>query len=335
MAQASPASASPSNTASVSASAAPSDALAPPLGLPPVCASLAQSAADPTSDSTTAPPLPRKAAGEIEIGAVLSKNEDHEGALVHFKRAYEDSGHPDSLGWIISTLFRLHRYKEMRDHIDLLLGKPSGAISREDKERQCKNAASLTQLIGALRVVATEPKAEVTVDEKLAGTTPLPEVARVDGDREVVLRVTKTGFKPFVWKGSVRGGREVTIRATLERDLHEAPLTIETGKTDQIRIDGAPVGLARWTGALPSGPHALLVSAPLKIPFSQDLALEDHKPRTVTVHLVERVPAWVWVLGGTLLTGGVALGTAFLFRPSPTRGTLQPHYLDFSSGGPQ
>jgi len=333
MAQASPASASPSSTAAASASAAPSDAPAPPLAPPPACASLAQSVEEPTSDPTTAPPVPRKAAGEIEIGAVLSKNADYEGALVHFKRAYEDSGHPDSLGWIISTLFRLHRYKEMRDHIDLLLGKPSGAISREDKERQCKNAASLTQLIGALRVVATEPKAEVTVDEKLAGTTPLAEVARVDADREVELRVTKTGFKPFAWRGSVRGGREVTIRVTLERDLHEAPLTVDPGKSGQIRIDGISVGLARWTGVLPSGPHALLVTAPLKIPFSQDLTIEDHKPRTLTVSLVERVPAWVWVLGGTLLTGGMALGTAFLFRSSPTQGTLQPHYLDFSSGG--
>lgn len=333
-AQAPPALESPESPANrPSASAVPSDAPAPPLGVPSACASLAQSTADPTTAPTTEPPIPHDAAAEIKIGAVLSENADYEGALVRFKRAYEKSNHPAALEWVIATLQELHRYKEMRDSLDLLLAKPTGARSREDTEKQCKKAASLAVVIGALRVVATEPGAAVSIHEKTVGTTPLPEVARVDADREVELRVTKTGFKPFVWKGSVRGGREVTIRATLERDLHEAPLTVDPGRSGQIRIDGTSVGLARWTGVLPSGPHALLVTAPLKIPFSQDLTIEDHKPRTLTVSLVERVPAWVWVLGGTLLTGGMALGTAFLFRSPPTQGTLQPHYLDFSSGG--
>jgi hypothetical protein len=152
------------------------------------------------------------------------------------------------------------------------------------------------------------------------------------------IRVTKAGFVEFATTQDLPGGQPAQVTVQLVPEKHEGKLRVLAGPQDVIQVDGKAVGTGLWEGVLPSGTHALYVTARGKRPHQTEVVVQDNDVSTVHVTLqdeqkqtiiVEKggVPAWVWVAGGAVLVGG-GVGAYFLLKPdggtqykSPTEGS--------------
>jgi hypothetical protein len=267
-------------------------------------------------------------------GKTLYERGDYLGALTRLREAHNRSSQAEPLRWLFRTQKKLSRYTEMIGSLRAYIQHPDPTIPLESRRIACESFSKAVSSTGTIRVVASEAGATVVLGEDTTGTTPLPDVLRVDGERPVVVQITKPGRKPYTWKGIVPAGQEITLDAVLAKDTHEGHLTVDAEPGDLVSLDGEPVAAGPWNRAVASGPHTLLVTGPLMLPYSIDLTIQDNTVRDVVARLQPAIPTWVWVLGGTLLAGGAAVGASFLFQPSYRGGNVgSPGYVELSSGG--
>lgn len=274
-----------------------------------------------------------EAEAAFSAGKILHDRGDYLGALTRLREAYDRSSQAEPLRWLFRTQKKLSRYTEMIGSLRAYIQHPDPTIPLEYKRIACESFSKAVSSTGTIRVVSSEAGATVVLGESPAGTTPLPDALRVDADRPVVVQISKPGRKPYTWKGVVPAGQEITLEAVLAKDTHEGHLAVDAEDGDLVSLDGRPVGSGPWDRAVASGPHTLLVTGPLMAPYSIDLTVQDNTVRDVVARLQPAIPTWVWVLGGTLLAGGAAVGAAFLFQPSYRGGNVSPAYVELSSGG--
>jgi hypothetical protein len=124
------------------------------------------------------------------------------------------------------------------------------------------------------------------------------------------------------------------LDVTLTREAHEGRLEVRAPDGAQITMDGQSAAIGTWRGTLPSGTHMVVVSASGMRTYRSEVAIQDGDMRTLSVALEPEnkgggVPAWVWVTGGVLVAGGVAVGGYYAFHKTDTTsaaqvGTLMP-----------
>lgn len=315
----------------------PRAALAALLVLAPLGEALA---APPPAAAEPAPPPPLSASltgmakAEYEGGKILFVDRDHQNALIKFEHAFELSKDVRLLWNIASCEKSLRHYTRV---IALLerYQKEGGALLTADDRRDAAEILTIVRgLVSDLRVMVSEPGAEVFIDDQKVGESPLAPVLVDVGTRKI--RVQKAGWKAQTQTVQVAGAGALTVVAKLEREVHKGQLVIEAGPKDLITLDGKAVGLGRWEGALPSGGHTLRVSAPGMLAYQAELTIEDDKARRVPVTLNAAPGApdkatWIWLTGGALLTAGAVVGAVFLFRPTeaPAQGTIGTFPLSF------
>lgn len=275
--------------------------------------------------------LTGQARSDYDAGRILFDDQDFSGAFVKFERAFQRAG-DERLLWNMaaceknlrhyaSALTLLERYKRV--------GEPRMSQSqRADVETLLE---TLRTLISSVHLAVSEPGASIFVDERPAGTSPLPGPLFVDlGTRRI--RVSKPGFQDQVVTQEFAGGSQLTLLVTLPREETEGRIAVLAGTGDTIRIDGQIVGETKWQGALPAGEHSLRVTGPDKLPYAKEIVVKAGEERTIYVQLDEAsgdgIPAWVWLGAGVLVAGGAATGAYFLFKPDDepnyTVGTLDP-----------
>ncbi len=118
---------------------------------------------------------------------------------------------------------------------------------------------------------------------------------------------------------SFAGGAAVRVDAQLVPDIHEGRLRVSASPGDSIHVDQKLVGLGEWEGKLPSGVHAVEVTAEGKEPWRADSMVTDDQLTTVLVRCrIARsrrawpgVPTWVWIAGGSVLAVGLGTGAYF------------------------
>jgi hypothetical protein len=101
---------------------------------------------------------------------------------------------------------------------------------------------------------------------------------------------------------------------------HRGRLVVRAAPEDAITLDGKPVGTGQFEGDVPSGAHALRLTAPGKTPYQAQIVVQEGQMRTlnVTLDAAPRVPAWVWITGAAVAVAGASVGAYFLFKPSDT-----------------
>ncbi|XYI01660.1 PEGA domain-containing protein [Sorangium sp. So ce1128] len=259
------------------------------------------------------------AKAEHGAGAALFKDGDYAGALARFERAYELSRDHRLLWNVALCQKNLRRYAKMLATLRRMEDEAGAALSARDKQ----DIAELIQATGAyvsrLEITASEPGATVFVDDEPVGTTPLAAPVPIDiGERRI--RVSKPGFVDFVRQEKVVGGGSVALLARLERAVHRGRLLIAAKQDDLIALDGKVVGKGRWEGSVPSGTHALRVTAPGMTPYEVAVLVRDEEHRRIDVSL-ERAPErggasrWLWIGGGAAIFAGALVAGALLFEP--------------------
>jgi hypothetical protein len=304
-------------------------------------AALASASASASSSAApAAPPLGASLTGEAkteyEAGRLLYSNADYANAAVKFRRAHELSKDARLL-WNVAVCEKQQR------HYAITLGlvrryqkEAAGTATAEELREAADLEAAIKSAVGTLRVKVSEEGADVLVDDVKVGVTPLEETMLVDmGTRKV--RVVKEGFVEAVKEVWVRGDGEVEADIKLQKVVTEGRLRVVAKPLQNIYIDGKLVGDGQWEGKLKSGGHQLRVTAPGMRPHQVEVVIEEKKTREMTVTLerdeAQAAPAsrtWLWVTGGVVLAGGLAVGGYFLFRksdePSPPSavGSMSP-----------
>jgi hypothetical protein len=286
------------------------------------------------------------ARAEYEAGRILYADKDFANAIVKFQKAYELSNDPRLLFNVAVCQKNLRRYAKMLDTFRRYRHDGAALLTPDELAQATEIIKTVESFVSALTLTANEDGADVFVDDEKVGTTPLKEPLFVDvGKRRI--RLVKPGWKPQEVSREIPGGGTVSLDVVLEKEIHRGRLEIASaGKEDIIAIDGSVVGRGRWDGSLPSGGHTLRVTAQGMATYQSEVVIQDNQLRHVDVTLntaarTDTTKTVLWVIGGTALAAGAAVGAAFLFKPSEAPavagnikpGTVQLSFHGFTFGG--
>jgi hypothetical protein len=207
------------------------------------------------------PPVgpPLTAASESAAGDKAAKAKDFADALTHYQTALQlgPSGHAqlgaaDALYSLGRTVDAFDAYTEaQRTYGPKLAGADKATVTARLKE--------LTSKTGALSVHVEDAGADVTLDGKSIGTSPIAAIVRVSvGPHEV--RVTKAGFLPFVGQVDMQPDGKATIDATpLVAQPTTGHVIVQAPGSEPLRVivDGVDLGATPWEGDLPAGAHQI------------------------------------------------------------------------------
>jgi hypothetical protein len=280
----------------------------------------AQATPKPLSESLQGPA--RDAYGSAKI---LFNNNDFAGALAKYKQAYDESEDPRLLYDMAICEKSLRHYarmgRDLRDYERI----EGAAITSEEKRIVDDALAAINDLVGTVRLDVNEAGSAVSVDGEAVGITPLAQALVLDlGPHKIV--VAKDGFGPAEKELEVAGGRETALALVLVPQSHIARLLVSTDPQATVSIDGAVVGKGRFEGQQASGPHEISVTESGMRPFKAEVDLKEGERRTlqVTLESEHRAVLWPWILGGTALVAGAAVGGYFLLKPSDTVTPIPP-----------
>jgi hypothetical protein len=305
----------------------------PPPAAPP--AEQAPAAPKPLAESLTG-----MAKAEYEAGRILYGDKDYQNAIVKFQRAYDMSKDPRLLWNVAVCEKNLRHYARMLATIRRYQKDGASLLTAEEKARADEIVATVATFVSALTVNVDEAGAEVFIDDEKVGTTPLPGPVTVDvGTRRV--RVIKPGFKPKELQKPVPGGGALAMDIQLEKEVHRGRLVVVAGAEDIIALDGKVIARGRWEGTVPSGGHQLRITAPGMTPFQSEAVVQDAQLRRIDVTLTplprtDGTRTVLWIIGGTVLAAGAAVGGVFLFRPTEApsvQGSIAPGNVQLSFGG--
>jgi len=288
---------------------------------------VATAAARPASLAET---LTGGAKADYDAARLLFGDRDFAGALVKFQSAYDQSRDPRLLFNMGACEKNLRHYARTIGDFERYRTEAAASLSAAEREEVDRYISELQPFVGAVRVSANEPDAEVFVDDAKVGATPLASPVRVDlGQRRV--RVKKDGFTELDTTITVTGSAQIPVEARLERIVHAGRVVVHADPKDAIAIDDQVVGTGEYEGMIASGGHQLRVTAPGMQTYQSELVVMDHQTRTLDVKLSPApgvVPVWAWVVGSAVVAGGLVVGGVFLFKPtdrtSEVVGTLNP-----------
>ncbi|WP_438013954.1 PEGA domain-containing protein [Sorangium sp. So ce315] len=313
------------------------EAAAQPARAQPVPAETATSGA-PASSKPLVELLTGTARAEYEAGLVLFQDRDYANAIIKFERAYELSGKEPRVLWDIALCqWHLKRYSRVLTTIEGLLHGGGPDLSAQERQDAEALIQATRPYVSRLELLVNEKDAEVFVDGRPAGRTPLDKRVLLDvGQREI--RVSKRGFKDVTISRKIAGGGETALVVVLEKEVHRGRLIVAAGPSDLIAIDGRVVGRGAWEGELPSGGHTLRVTGPSMLAHQAEIMLNDDQVRRVDVRLTSRpgdgIERWLWAGGGAALLAGAVVAGVLVFRSEPpTPGTVEPGTVRVASRG--
>jgi PEGA domain-containing protein len=260
--------------------------------------------------------LTKDETANYDAALVLFHAGDYAGALVKFQAAF-DTSHDARLLWNMAACAKnLRRYvaaiRMLEQYVD------SSAIADDDKRQARALVKTMSGFVTEVVIDTAEKDATVAVDGAAIGKTPLPEHIYVDLG-EHAIRVDAAGFAPFETKIVGAGGDRAVVTVKLERRARRGTLSIVTDSDAIIRVDQRVVGSGHWEGAVDEGPHHVELTGQGKRPYVADVAIHDKESRTIEAHLdavaKRSSSTWLWVTGGVVVAGGLAVGGYFLFRP--------------------
>jgi hypothetical protein len=225
----------------------------------------------PTKPAATPKTLADRLTGEarkhFDTAVDLYGVKDYAGAMAEFRQAYELAREPRVLRNVAVCLKSLARYSEAIEALRLEL-KDATDLTADEKTKLEEEVDILLPLTSVATIDVNEPGAEVSVDGRVLGVTPLATDARVDvGERTFTAK--KEGFRDASVKLVVAGATKPKVTLKLEKIVATVAAATGTLKVVEAKglvvdvvVDGAVVGKTPWEGTLPPGSHTVSLSGP-------------------------------------------------------------------------
>lgn len=159
-------------------------------------------------------------------GVALYRDGAFEGAAVEFERAYTEKPNPAVIYNIGQTALQQHDYVSARSAFERYLRLGGASV---DAERRAQVEAQLAELrgrIGYLVVRASVDGAEVVIDDREAGRTPLSAPIAVNVGRHRLEVRTDSG-RAAVRTIEIAGGEEITETLELPAPPRPSPTTLD------------------------------------------------------------------------------------------------------------
>jgi hypothetical protein len=211
------------------------------------------------AQTPAAGPAGTSAATESAAGDKAAKAKDFAEALTHYQASLQLAPSSHAQLGTADALYSLGRMPEAFDAYTEAQRTYGAKLAGADKATVAARLKEIAAKTGTLSVHVEEPGADVVLDGKSIGTSPVAAILRVAvGPHEV--RVTKAGYSPFVGQADVPPDGKAVIDAT---PLAAAPtrghVIVHAPGSEALRviIDGVDLGATPWEGDLPAGQHEI------------------------------------------------------------------------------
>lgn len=288
----------------------------------------AQTKAPPPAASTSAPSASGSAAAPAGDEAKKTEAKEHfvkgvdlmqleqwDAALVEFNASVALFPTRNARKNAATCLRQLGRFAEALDEYELFLKDYGSQLSPQDLEFVNKSIADLKNVTGFIVVESSVAGAQVVIDSKPRGLTPLPPIRIGQGTHTI--RVVKEGYVPFETTSPVLGKQTVKIEAKLEVLARSGNLTVieENGNEAEVIIDGAPkgkVGKTPYQEKIGPGTHWVALKGPGKM-GTQPAPVNVAVDQSATLRLsLEELPAEARIetdpVGAAIVLDGVPVG---------------------------
>jgi len=172
-------------------------------------------------------------------------------ALVEFERAYQLSSNYKVLYNIGQVRIQLGRYAKAKEALEDYLKAGGANLSPERTQAVNKDLATLAERTASLNIVTREVGADISLDGKVIGTSPLSAPLVVDaGEHNLVLH--KSGFYDSAQSVTLAGQDQLEL--TVELKPIPVATQIKTGDVQSTQVaPGKPTRTAVWVSWAATG----------------------------------------------------------------------------------
>jgi len=209
--------------------------------------------------AASGPALAQPAAqAEIVAGDKAARTKDWTAALTHYEAAFHETPSWRAQLGVADALYQLGRLGESYETYDDAQRTFGMKYGPGEKGLVAARLKELGTKTGWLSVRVADAGADVELDGKSIGTSPIPALVRVAaGSHEV--HVTKAGFAPFAGRAEVPPDGKAVVDVALTVQPTQGHVIVRANGNDSLRvtIDGVDVGATPWEGDVPPGQHQI------------------------------------------------------------------------------
>jgi hypothetical protein len=225
------------------------------------------------------------AKAKFQEGMGLIKEENYPGALAAFEESYKLVPKPGLLYNIAMCQKALFRYVESIASFKKYLSAMGASVKPEMRLTVEQALSDMQKLVGTVLIDGAPDGADVFMDDRSIGTTPLKETLLADPGQHSV-RVERDGFKPLRTEVNVPSGATIAVRAALHSVAAWIKIACEA-ENAVVHLDGKVVGGCPYEGEVQPGEHEVKVLELGKAPFLQKVEVSPGGTATVAVTLQE------------------------------------------------
>lgn len=224
------------------------------------------------------------AAKESFLRAVeLFRAENYAGALNAFEESYALKPKTSVLYNIGMCQKALFRYRDSIATFEKYLNEHGAKVKREQRREVETAIKEMQALIGQLRLTDAPDGAEVLLNGKSIGQTPLSKPIRLDPGRHS-LEVRKDGFEPMSIEVTSSSGAQLAVRAALAPSPAMLRVDCEPEKA-RVFVDGVVVGECPFSGEVEPGTRLVRIETDGHEPFEQSVEALAAETAAVTAEL--------------------------------------------------
>jgi hypothetical protein len=214
--------------------------------------------AQPAAPPATAAGSTAAATTAIAAGDKATRAKDYATALTQYQTAQQTVASSRAEMGVADAFYNLNRLGEAYDTYTDVQNTYTGKLGPIEKGLITKRLKELATKTGYLSIRVSEAGAEVDVDTKLFGTSPVPTLVRVLTGTHAV-HITKAGFNAFDGNAEVAPDGKAVVDATLTPVATQGHVVVHSSGTDPLRVivDGVDVGATPWEGDLAPGSHSI------------------------------------------------------------------------------
>jgi len=265
--------------------------------------------------------LKGEARAHYESGRMLFESGDPAGARLKFERAYELSRHVQLL-WNVAVCYRQERkYTEVKRYTERYLQEGGKKLSANDRRQAQALLEAVAALVTPVEIESRPAGADVVVDGKRLGTTPLKVELDV-GNHQVELSLR--GFKTASRELRAVGSEPAKLLAELSPA--DARLSIHTLPNATIHLGSRVLSRGGFDGEVPPGKYVVRISADGYVPYRRDVQLEPGKRMSLSATLEKSSSRWPWIAagGGAAVAIGIGLYAVLHASGSDEKGPERP-----------
>ena len=195
----------------------------------------------------------------FESGLRLYGEGSYAEALIAFEQSYRLGGRPSALKNIAQCHRNLKHFVEAYEAYEQMLAKHDAQVPAAEKKAVQQALDELGVLTATVMVDVSEADAEIDIDGKSVGRSPMKTPKRIAATGTHRLRVTKPGFtqtdQPFTVDS--QQNKKIEAKLEVEKTVGRVVIREQNGRDVHVFIDGQDKGPAPWEGDLAAGEHTI------------------------------------------------------------------------------